>query len=45
MFENLPCHDIHLTLTSMGHIGLGIATFQDDVIELMTFILHLGIQL
>jgi len=45
MFENLPCHDIQLTLTSMGHIGVGIAMCQDDAIELMTFILHLGVQL
>jgi hypothetical protein len=29
----------------MGHIGVGIAIFQDDAIEFMTFVLHLGMQL
>jgi len=45
MFENLPCHGIQLTLTSMGHMGVGIAMFQDGAVELMTFIFHLGMQL
>jgi len=26
----------------MGHMGVGIAMFQDGALELMTFILHLG---
>jgi len=29
----------------MGYMGVGIAMFQNGAVELVTFILHLGMQL